>query len=172
MSAPNSIRVTGERRNLPVQRCLWLPSAAVGALSSGQHKDLLTGCLAGPDAGAGADTAQVVAGESPAATPGGPGSPRERPQVPGSCLCSPTLSGPCLTALSISPRVGVLRRSPNPSLRWGERHRACPHVGTESSPMGEPWWELTLTNTVPMGGKEKGPVPLPARSQPRHHTGQ
>lgn len=41
ISSPNSIRMIRERRNLPVQECLLPPGAAMGALSLGQHRDIL-----------------------------------------------------------------------------------------------------------------------------------
>ena len=97
MSAPDSIRGTGERGETSLSRDVNKTlSAAVGALSLGQHKVLLSGCPTGPDSEDGADSIQPKAGEAPAAPQGGLGSSREHLQVPGCRLCSLFLSGPCL----------------------------------------------------------------------------
>lgn len=168
MSAPNSTRVTGERRNLPVQKCLLPPNAAMGALFPEQHKDLLPGCLAGPDAGVGADAAQTVAGESPAAASGGPGSPREHPQVPGSHLLSPPVSHLCLQSCP-SP-VGWECWGASQVHPWGRQAQNrvdMDLVGAERSPTGEPRWG-PLPPTLSHSDKEEGPVPLPAHPQPGH----
>ena len=168
MPAPNGIRGAGaERRKLPVQRSLRPASAAVGALSPGRHKDLLPGWPAGADAGAGTGRGQTLAGEPPAAAPGGPGSPREHPQVPtGESTCSPALPGPCLQPCP-SPR-GWERWGAAQIRPWGgpaHSHVGVELVGAERSPTGEPRGGL-LSRTPSVGQKEEEPVPGPARPQP------
>ncbi|KAM4673921.1 fas-binding factor 1 homolog isoform 2-T2 [Amazona ochrocephala] len=81
VSAPDNVRVTGERRSLPVQGCLWSLRAAMNLCPCGSTRTF-SGCLTGPDAGDGADSVQTDAGESPAAAPGRPGSSREHIQQP------------------------------------------------------------------------------------------